>query len=85
MVKTILQGGPVQWGWITLTCRDAFDVLYGDGEKSTRFYSLHIHPWMIGQPARFRFLEEVIRYIAGHIGVWNATAGEVAASIRRVP
>lgn len=67
-----------------LTCRDAFDVLYRDGEKSTRFYSLHIHPWMIGQPARFRFLEEVIRYIAGHIGVWNATAGEVAASIRQI-
>ena len=64
-----------------LTCRDAFDVLYRDGEKSTRFYGLHIHPWMIGQPARFKFLEEVIGYITSHSQVWNATAGEVAKSL----
>jgi peptidoglycan/xylan/chitin deacetylase (PgdA/CDA1 family) len=60
------------------TCRDAFDMLYRDGEISTRFFGLHIHPWMIGQPARFKFLEDVIGYVGSHSMVWNAAAGEVA-------
>jgi peptidoglycan/xylan/chitin deacetylase (PgdA/CDA1 family) len=57
---------------------DAFDYLYAEAaEQGGRILSLAIHPWMLGQPHRIGALEQVLKYIMGHEGVWPATAGEI--------
>ena len=37
-----------------------------------------LHPYIMGQPHRIKYVEEVLDYICGHDGVWMATGGEVA-------
>lgn len=62
---------------------DAFDCLYAEGAASTKVFGLHIHPWVLGLPARFPYLEKMVAHLAGHAQVWNATAGDVAATVQR--
>lgn len=58
--------------------RDAFDRLYQDGGESGRVLCLAIHPYNMGQPHRARHLDELLGYILGHDGVWQATGAEIA-------
>jgi peptidoglycan/xylan/chitin deacetylase (PgdA/CDA1 family) len=60
-------------------CKDQFDVLYAEGEHSGRVMCIALHPYLIGQPHRIRYLDEVLDYILGHEGVWRTTADEIAA------
>jgi hypothetical protein len=38
-----------------------------------------LHPFTIGQPHRIKYLDEILRYIMSHAGVWQTTADEIAA------
>ncbi|MGE3148769.1 MAG: polysaccharide deacetylase family protein [Pseudorhodoplanes sp.] len=57
--------------------RDQFDVLYREGETRGRVLAICLHTFLMGQPFRAKHLEEALRYILGHEGVWMATAGEL--------
>lgn len=57
---------------------DQFDVLYADGERSGRVMCLALHPFIISQPFRHKYLDKALEYIAGHDGVWLATSDEIA-------
>ena len=59
-------------------CRDQFDTLYAEGAESGRVMCIPLHPYLIGQPHRAKYLDEVLGYILGHKGVWNTTADEIA-------
>ena len=61
----------------SLLWRDWFDGLYIDGAATGRLMVLHLHPWIMGQPWRIRYLDEVLGHICAHQGVWNATGGEI--------
>ena len=37
-----------------------------------------LHPFLIGQPHRVDHLDDVLRYILSHDGVWQTTADEIA-------
>ena len=37
-----------------------------------------LHPYLIGQPHRIRYLDEILSYVMSHDGVWQATADEIA-------
>ncbi len=37
-----------------------------------------IHPYVMGRPHRVKYLDEVLRYITSHDGVWQATTDEIA-------
>ena len=37
-----------------------------------------IHPFLLGQPHRIKYLEETLTYIMSHEGVWQTTADEIA-------
>ena len=37
-----------------------------------------LHPYLIGQPHRARYLDEVLGYIMSHDGVWQTTADDIA-------
>jgi allantoinase len=38
---------------------------------------LHLHPWIMGQPWRIRYLDEVLGHICARQGVWKATGHEI--------
>jgi peptidoglycan/xylan/chitin deacetylase (PgdA/CDA1 family) len=57
---------------------DQFDVLYAEAERSGRVMALALHPFIMGQPFRVRYLERALEYIAGHEGVWLTTSDEIA-------
>jgi peptidoglycan/xylan/chitin deacetylase (PgdA/CDA1 family) len=59
-------------------CKAQFDQLYKEGAESGRVMCIAIHPYMIGQPHRIRWLDDILRYIMSHDGVWQATADEIA-------
>jgi hypothetical protein len=44
--------------------------------------TLTIHPWISGQPHRIGFLEQALRHITGHDGVWSATGAEILAAFK---
>ena len=61
---------------------DALDQLLEDGRTRPRMLLVNLHPWLIGQPWRISYLEEVLRDVKRRDGIWLATAGEIAASWR---
>ncbi|MBT6275778.1 MAG: polysaccharide deacetylase family protein [Chromatiales bacterium] len=59
-------------------CKAQFDQLYEEGATSPRVMCIALHPYLIGQPHRARYLDDVLSYILGHDGVWQTTADEIA-------
>jgi allantoinase len=57
--------------------RDQFDVLYAEGADRPRVMPICLHTFIAGQPFRAKHLASALKYIAGHQGVWFATAGEI--------
>jgi allantoinase len=60
-----------------LAC-DQFDVLYEEGAQSARVMALALHPFVISQPFRQKYLNKILEYIAGHPHVWLTTSDEIA-------
>ena len=59
-------------------CKDQFDQLYKEGAESGRVMCIALHPFLIGQPHRIKYLDETISYIMSHEGIWQTTADEIA-------
>ncbi|WP_433712749.1 polysaccharide deacetylase family protein [Nocardia sp. CA-084685] len=55
--------------------KDQLDRLY---EESGRVMVLALHPFVIGQAFRIKYLEQALDYVANHPGVWLATSDEIA-------
>jgi peptidoglycan/xylan/chitin deacetylase (PgdA/CDA1 family) len=58
--------------------KDQFDTLYREGADNGRVMCLALHPHNIGRPNAAKYLDEALRYILGHDGVWNTTADDIA-------
>ena len=50
--------------------KDAFDVLYAEGESSPKMLSIGVHCRLIGRPARFQALQQFLDYALSHEQVW---------------
>ena len=59
-------------------CIDQFDTLYAEGAESGRVMCIALHPYIIGQPDRVKYLDMILDYILSHDGVWQTTADEIA-------
>lgn len=59
--------------------KDQFDQLYEDSATSGRVMAVSFHPYVAGQPFRLKYVEEALRYIVAHPGVWVTTSDEIAA------
>ena len=66
---------PADFGQMVM---DQFDVLYQEGAQSGRVMCLALHPFIINQPFRHKYLDKALGYIAGHDSVWFATSDEIA-------
>lgn len=60
--------------------KDQLDQLHADAEQadSGRVMALALHPFIIGQAFRTKYLDQALEYIANHPGVWLTTADEIA-------
>jgi peptidoglycan/xylan/chitin deacetylase (PgdA/CDA1 family) len=56
---------------------EAFERLEQDGRENGRVLVLHVHPWLIGQPFRIRYLDEALAAILERGSVWLATGSEI--------
>ena len=58
--------------------RDAFDVLYAEGEESPKMLSVGLHCRLIGRPGRFRALQRFLDHIEAHDRVWVTRRVDIA-------
>lgn len=64
------------WRWAQVV-EEGFDCLYEEGAQQGRLLTLNLHPWLIGQPHRIKYLDQALGYITRHEGVWKATGSEI--------
>lgn len=58
--------------------RDAFDVLYAEGEETPKMLSVGMHCRLLGRPGRFRALQRFLDHIEAHDRVWVARRVDIA-------
>jgi allantoinase len=62
--------------------QDAVDQLVSDSAVSGRHLVLNLHPWLIGQPHRISYLEEVLAALAARTDLWISTAAQIVSHYR---
>lgn len=58
--------------------RDAFDVLYEEGETAPKMLSVGLHCRLVGRPGRIAALERFIQHIKSHDRVWICRRIDIA-------
>jgi len=58
--------------------RDAFDVLYAEGDEHPRMLSIGMHCRLLGRPGRFRALQRLLDHIGSHSNVWVCRRIDIA-------
>lgn len=58
--------------------KDAFDVLYTEGEQRPKMLSIGMHCRLLGRPGRFKALQKFLDYIQSHEQVWICRRGDIA-------
>lgn len=59
-------------------CRDAFDWLWAEGDRTPKMMSVGLHLRIIGRPGRVGGLDRLLAHIRSHDGVWIAKRLEIA-------
>ncbi|MFT4020391.1 MAG: allantoinase PuuE [Acinetobacter sp.] len=58
--------------------KDAFDVLYAEGEDAPKMLSIGMHCRILGKPGRFKALQRFLDYIQAHDNVWVCRRNDIA-------
>ena len=58
--------------------KDAFDVLYAEGETSPKMLSIGMHCRLLGRPGRIAALQRFLDYVQSHDKVWYARRIDIA-------
>jgi putative urate catabolism protein len=58
--------------------RDAFDVLYAEGERAPKMMSVGLHCRLAGRPGRFRGLQRFLDHVQSQPGVWICRRLDIA-------
>lgn len=58
--------------------KDQFDVLHDEGETQPRIMPIALHPFIIGQPFRIKYLEQFLQYIETKPEVWMTDSDSIA-------
>lgn len=58
--------------------KDAFDVLYAEGETAPKMLSIGMHCRLLGRPGRFQALQRFLDYVQSHSKVWICRRGDIA-------
>jgi putative urate catabolism protein len=65
-------------------CRDAFDVLYEEGEDAPKMMSIGLHCRIVGRPGRARALARLLDHIQGKDRVWLCRRVDIARHWRQI-
>jgi len=58
--------------------RDAFDVLYAEGEDTPKMLSIGMHCRLLGRPGRLRALQRFLDHLEAHDRVWVTRRVDIA-------
>ena len=58
--------------------KDAFDVLYDEGEEAPKMLSIGMHCRVLGRPGRLRSLQRFLDYVQQHDRVWVCRRIDIA-------
>lgn len=58
--------------------KDAFDVLYAEGETAQKMLSIGMHCRILGRPGRFKALQKFLDYIQNYDKVWICRRADIA-------
>jgi peptidoglycan/xylan/chitin deacetylase (PgdA/CDA1 family) len=58
---------------------DQYEQLRADSATGGRVMTLALHPFVIGQPFRHKYLEQALSYLAAQPDAWLTTADDIAA------
>ena len=58
--------------------KDAFDVLYAEGEERPKMMSIGMHCRLLGRPGRFEALQRFLDHIEKHDRVWVCRRVDIA-------
>jgi allantoinase len=64
--------------------KDAFDVLYAEGETAPKMLSIGLHNRIVGRPARFASLQRFLDYVQRHERVWICRRADIAHHWKKV-
>ena len=76
--SSVLRDNHYEGDYFARICKDQFDRLYEEGAESGRVMCIALHPFLIGQPHRVKYLDDILSYIMRHDGVWQTTDDEIA-------
>lgn len=63
--------------------QDQYEQLRADSEHSGRVMALALHPFVIGQPFRHKYLDRALEFLAAQPDIWLTTSDEIAAHYQR--
>lgn len=63
--------------------RDAFDVLYAEGEDAPKMMSVGMHARLLGRPGRFKALQRFLDHVQGFERVWICRRIDIARHWRQ--
>ena len=58
--------------------KDAFDVLYEEGDEAPKMLNIGLHCRLIGRPGRFKSLQRFLDYVQQHDRVWVTRRIDIA-------
>ncbi|NDL55820.1 polysaccharide deacetylase family protein [Phytoactinopolyspora mesophila] len=64
--------------------KDQYEQLHTDAEHSGRVMALALHPFVIGQPFRHKYLDQALAYLVAQPDVWLTTSDEIAGHFQRM-
>ncbi|MEO0498372.1 MAG: allantoinase PuuE, partial [Pseudomonadota bacterium] len=78
-MRFAIQAGFTNGDQFESALKDAFDVLYAEGEAGQpKMMSIGLHCRLIGRPSRFAALKRAMEYMQSHDDVWFATRLQIA-------
>ncbi|MFD8499869.1 polysaccharide deacetylase family protein [Amycolatopsis sp. NPDC059657] len=63
--------------------KDQYEQLHADSEHGGRVMALALHPFVIGQPFRHKYLDQALEYLASRPDIWLTTSDEIAGHYLR--
>lgn len=63
---------------------DQFETLYSESERIPRVMGIPLHPFLVGQPLRIKYLEKAITHMRTRERVWFATGAEIAEAFENL-
>lgn len=63
--------------------KDQYEQLRADSEHSGRVMTIALHPFVIGQPFRRKYLDQALDYLAAQPDIWLTTSDEIADHYQR--